>query len=83
MEIDTTKNFNSIFKKVYNSNGVGGVIEFKPSNLTFTDSTVYYWRVAVVPLNNTSYIWNNSSFVYIANSTTGFNQSHYYQYKNL
>jgi Peptidase family C25 len=82
MEIDTTKNFNSIFKKVYNANGVGGVIEFKPTNLTFTDSTVYYWRVAVVPLNNTSYIWNNSSFVYIANSTTGFNQSHYYQYKN-
>ncbi|MBL0144571.1 MAG: hypothetical protein IPP48_01180 [Chitinophagaceae bacterium] len=26
-------------------------------------------------------IWNNSSFVYLANSTPGFNQSHYYQYQ--
>jgi hypothetical protein len=82
MEVDTTQNFNSSFKKVYNSSGVGGVIEFKPANITFTDSVVYYWRVAVVPVNNNSYIWNNSSFVYLANSTTGFNQSHYFQYKN-
>jgi hypothetical protein len=81
MEIDTTENFNSAFKKVYNNSGVGGVIEFKPTNLTFIDSSVYYWRVAVVPVNNASYIWNNSSFVYLANSSTGFNQSHYFQYK--
>jgi len=81
MEIDTTENFNSVFKKVYKTNGVGGIIEFKPTNLTFTDSTVYYWRVAVVPLNNASYIWNNSSFVYTANSSSGFNQSHHYQHQ--
>jgi hypothetical protein len=81
MEIDTTENFNSAFKKTYNQSGVGGAIEFKPTNLTFTDSTVYYWRVAVVPLNNANYIWNTSSFVYLANGGTGFNQSHYFQYK--
>jgi Peptidase family C25 len=81
MEIDTTENFNSTFKKIINSNGAGGVIEFKPTNLTLTDSSVYYWRVAVVPVNNGNYIWNNSSFIYLANSSTGFNQSHYFQYK--
>lgn len=81
MEIDTTENFNSALKKAYNTSGVGGVIEFKPTNFTFSDSAVYYWRVAVVPTNNASYIWNNSSFVYLANSSTGFNQSHYYQFK--
>lgn len=80
MEIDTTKNFNSIFKKVYNANGVGGVIEFKPTNLTFVDSTVYYWRTATVPPPGSNYIWNIYSFVYLPTSTAGFNQSHTYQH---
>jgi Peptidase family C25 len=78
MQIDTTELFNSAFKKVYNKTGVGGVIEFTPTNLTFTDSTVYYWRTAVVPATGDT-IWNKFSFVYLPNSTAGFNQSHYYQ----
>jgi hypothetical protein len=79
MEIDTTELFNSAFKKVYNNSGIGGLVEFTPTNLSFTDSTVYYWRVSLVPVNNTPVIWNASSFVYLPNSTSGFNQSHYYQ----
>jgi hypothetical protein len=81
MEVDTTEQFNSAFKKSYNSNGAGGVVQFTPSNITFTDSTVYYWRVAMVPLNNDAYIWNSFSFVYIPNSSEGVNQSHYYQHQ--
>ncbi len=81
MEIDTTELFNSGFKKSYNETGVGGVITFAPSNLAFSDSTVYYWRVAMVPLNANPYIWNSSSFVYLPNSSYGFNQSHYYQHQ--
>ena len=80
MEIDTTELFNSSFKKVYNANGPGGIIQFNPTNVTFTDSTVYYWRTATVPSGTSSYIWNTFSFVYLTNSTTGFNQSHYYQF---
>lgn len=80
MEIDTTELFNSAFKKVYNTNGIGGIIQFTPGNITFTDSTVYYWRVSLVPVDNSPVIWNASSFVYLANSSTGFNQSHYYQH---
>lgn len=80
MEIDTTELFNSAYKKVYNQNGIGGIVEFKPTNITFTDSTVYYWRVSIVPSGTGEYIWNGFSFVYLANSSTGFNQSHYFQH---
>jgi hypothetical protein len=80
MEIDTTELFNSSFKKTYSASGNGGVIEFKPANITFTDSTVYYWRTAIVPTGTSNIIWNTSSFVYLPASTTGWNQSHVYQH---
>ncbi|MGC4103017.1 putative type IX secretion system sortase PorU2 [Ferruginibacter sp.] len=79
MEIDTTELFNSAFKKSYSVNGTGGVVEFKPTNLTFTNNTVYYWRVSMVPVNSTPVIWNGYSFIYMAGGTAGFNQSHNYQ----
>ncbi|MEP6711956.1 MAG: C25 family cysteine peptidase [Ferruginibacter sp.] len=80
MEIDTTELFNSAFKKTYNANGLGGIIQFSPTNITFTDSTVYYWRTGLVPVGTEPIIWNNSSFVYLPNSLPGFNQSHYFQH---
>ena len=79
MELDTTELFNSAFKKTYNSSGIGGVIQFTPTNITLTDSTVYYWRTAVVPTTGNT-IWKTFSFVYLPASTPGFNQSHYYQF---
>ncbi len=79
MELDTTALFNSPFKKIYNKSGIGGLIEFTPTNITFIDSTVYYWRTSVTPPAGNP-IWNNFSFIYLANSSEGFNQSHYYQY---
>lgn len=79
MEVDTTELFNSPFKKTFTATGNGGVIDFKPTNITFTDSTVYYWRAAVVPVGSNSIIWNTSSFVYLPSSTAGWNQSHLYQ----
>jgi hypothetical protein len=81
MEIDTTELYNSAFKKTYNVSGSGGVVEFKPANLTFTDSTVYYWRTATIPAAGNNYIWNSFSFIYLPGSTPGFNQSHSYQHK--
>lgn len=78
MELDTTELFNSAFKKIYNLSSGGGLIQFTPTNVIFTDSTVYYWRTAVVPTTGIT-IWNNASFVYLPNSSPGFNQSHYYQ----
>jgi hypothetical protein len=80
MEVDTTETYSSPFKKSYAVTGVGGVVEFKPANIIFTDSTVYYWRTATVPAPGSSYIWNSNSFIYLPNSTAGFNQSHSYQH---
>ncbi len=81
MEIDTTELFNSPFKKIYNTSGPGGIVQFNPTNITFTDSTVYYWRTAMQPVGTAQLIWNGSSFIYIANSSSGFSQSHFYQHK--
>ena len=78
LEVDTTELFNSPFKKSYSTTTTGGVIQFTPS-ITYVDGTVYYWRMAMQPTNG-SFIWNNSSFIYLPGGGTGFNQSHYYQY---
>lgn len=80
MEIDTTELFNSPLKKTATASGVGGVIQFNPTGITFTDNTVYYWRTATVPTGTSSYIWNTSSFIYLPAGGSGFNQSHYYQH---
>ncbi|MGH2647285.1 MAG: C25 family cysteine peptidase, partial [Ginsengibacter sp.] len=81
MEIDTTLLFNSSIKVSKTVNSPGGVIEFDPA-FTYTDSTVYYWRVSIKPSSGLpeDYHWNNASFIYLANSPVGFNQSHYYQH---
>ncbi|MBL7744501.1 MAG: hypothetical protein JNN00_13610 [Chitinophagaceae bacterium] len=77
-EIDTTELFNSPVKVTRTTSSVGGVFEFTPG-ITFSDSTVYYWRVA--PNVTTGYpVWNTSSFIYISGTNTGFNQSHYFQH---
>lgn len=82
MQVDTTEAFNSLFMKEYTTSGVGGVIQFTPNNITYTDSTVYYWRTTMVPLNGGEPVWNIFSFIYLPNSSTGFNQSHYFQHKH-
>ena len=81
MEIDTTLLFNSALKVSRTVNSAGGVIEFDPG-FSYADSTVYYWHVALKPASGLpgDYHWNNASFIYMANSSAGSNQSHYYQH---
>ena len=80
MEIDTTDFFNSSFKRTVNVTSVGGLLEFNPG-ITFTDSTVYYWRVSPLDsLTGNPSKWNEASFIYLPNSDPGFNQSHFYQH---
>lgn len=80
MEIDTTALFNSPSMVTRSLNQGGGVMEFDPG-FSYTNNTVYYWRVAVKPASGAAsdYHWNNSSFIYIAGGSEGVNQSHYYQ----
>jgi|688.fasta_scaffold03384_18 hypothetical protein len=82
IEVDTTELFNSSFKKSQTISSSGGLIQFNVPGLTLQDSTVYYWRTAQVPTGNTPLAWNTSSFVYLPNSTPGYNQSHYFQMAN-
>ncbi len=79
MELDTTELYNSPFKRTLTITTVGGVLEFNPS-ITFTDSTVYYWRVSPLDSAGNASKWNGSSFIYLSNSALGFNQSHFYQH---
>ena len=79
MEIDTTELFNSTLKVSKTITAAGGILEFDPG-FSYTDSTVYYWRVAVQPTSGGAFRWNTFSFIYINNSIPGFNQSQYYQH---
>ena len=80
-EIDTTELFNSTLKVAKQVNSTGGILEFDPG-FSYHDSTVYYWRVTVKSDTGTveTYHWNNSSFIYLASSSRGSNQSGYYQH---
>ncbi|HEU4575237.1 MAG TPA: C25 family cysteine peptidase [Chitinophagaceae bacterium] len=80
MEIDTTEKFNSALKQTQTVSAVGGILEFNPG-ISFSDSTVYYWRVGSQSTDGTM-TWNTSSFIYITASSDGFNQSHYFQHLN-
>jgi hypothetical protein len=79
MEIDTTEKFNSPAKRTRQVSSVGGVLEFDPG-ISFTDSTVYYWRTSLVPTAGGEYRWHVSSFMYKQGTEVGFNQSHLYQH---
>jgi len=78
MEMDTTEFFNSPAKISRTITSAGGVIEFDPG-ITYKDSTVYHWRVAIAPATGSPY-WNTSSFVYLNGTSAGFNQSNFFQH---
>lgn len=80
-QIDTTENFNSPLLHTTNITQSGGVVAWQPS-IALVDSTVYYWRTSVDTIGGKEISWHNASFVYLAGSSTGWNQSHYFQFKN-
>jgi hypothetical protein len=77
-EIDTTKFFNSPFKQsaVVNSGSLPTWSPLLVSNISPSDSIVYFWRTrfkTILALEDT--IWDNSSFIYIKNSNSGWSQT--------
>lgn len=81
MELDTTAGFDSPLKQQITVQQLGGVLKWAPQ-LTWQDSTVYYWRVSPsVGEDNPEPIWSNSSFTYIGGSDPGWRQGHYWQFK--
>jgi hypothetical protein len=75
-EIDTTELFNSSLLQTQVINQTGGVVKWTPT-LTYIDSVVYYWRVAI---DSTTPQWHYSSFIYLNGEYPGWNQSHYFQW---
>ncbi len=78
-EIDTTDRFNSPLKRRTTIMHEGGVLSWKP-DMTFTDSTVYFWRVAPKGSGNPDLNWAESSFQYIPGER-GWGQAHFFQFK--
>jgi hypothetical protein len=86
-EMDTSHLFNSSFLRYANVSGTGGVksvnwnqwIRVSSNSLDpvhFSDSVVYYWRVAV---NNNPLIWKKRSFQYIPGKE-GWGQDDFFQF---
>ncbi len=78
MEMDTSRLFNSPFKVTRSVTSTGGLIKFVPG-VTLIDSVVYYWRLAIGPVNAGT-PWLGSSFIPFGGNESGFGQGHYYQY---
>ncbi len=80
MELDTTSYFNSSLKKSKNFYQTGGVINWKLDE-NLLPNVVYYWRVRPDSIGNAILAWKTSSFIYIPGKETGWNQSHFFQFK--
>ena len=82
-EVDTSSFFNSPIKR---SNIIRGQAlptwEFVPNtDLLPSDSLVYYWRVNFVDaVGNANILWDESSFMYIKNSPSGWSQARFPQF---
>ncbi|MGV3612031.1 MAG: C25 family cysteine peptidase [Fluviicola sp.] len=87
-ELDTTDTYNSPQLRRFSVTELGGVKSVQPNQwvsangipfpLILTDSTVYFWRVAV---DSTLPAWSEFSFQYIPGKR-GWGQDHFFQFKN-
>ena len=79
LEIDTAETFNSPWRRSEVLFRSGGTFGWKPP-VALRDSAVYYWRVARDTLQNGQLLWRQRSFIYLPQSPTGWNQSHFGQW---
>lgn len=80
IEVDTTDQFNSDFKKTFTVHGK--VFARQAVTLLNQDSVAYYWRTKLAdPLPGESETWSLSSFAYISDSPEGWAQIHFPQYQ--
>lgn len=80
LELDTTSLFNSTLKENEIITDGGGSLIWQPET-QFIPGQVYYWRVSADSTDvSIGYQWRESSFIYLPNSSDGWNQSHYYQF---
>lgn len=73
VEVDTTKSFNSPFKKSITLTAT--VLARQPVALLDQDTTVYHWRTKLkAPLPNESKDWVTTSFTFIRGGSPGWTQ---------
>lgn len=81
IEVDTTLDFNSSFKKQFSIESK--VLALQPFTLLDDDSLVYFWRTKLAdPQANENPDWATSSFVYIANGPEGWAQMRFSQFND-
>lgn len=78
-QIDTTEQFNSPLLTQLSTVAPGATIKWKPT-IPLLQNKVYYWRGTLDTIPNVPANWKKSSFLYNTSLSTGWNQSHYYQY---
>jgi hypothetical protein len=81
VEIDTSLFFKSPLKKRTEINSVGGLLKWQPE-VNWQPNQTYYWRISPDSTDGSGYIWQNASFIYLPQSSHGWNQSHYFQFLN-
>jgi len=79
-EIDTNPKFNSPWvKRTVPALNAGNLVSWKVPILP-TDSTVYYWRARLNLPTEQGGFWEDRSFIYIKDGSTGWSQSHHPQF---
>ena len=81
IQVDTTEAFNSPSQISRTVNSPGRYNRNATWEIAYIDSTVYYWRISIVPPAGGNFQWTYSSFIYMPGTVTGFNQSHYFQHE--
>lgn len=79
-ELDTTKLFNSSYRR-QNTLSVNTLAKWEVNlfeSLPELDSVVFYWRTIFA--DDTTGIWNTSSFTYIKDGTSGWAMNHFQQF---
>lgn len=79
VQLDTTSNFNSAFRKEMRITSKG-LVRWEVDLLSGSDSVTYFWRSKYQePLAGESDAWTNSSFSYIPNGPEGWTQRTFQQ----
>jgi hypothetical protein len=79
IQIDTTELFNSPLLTTVKLTQPGATIHWRPT-IPLIQNKVYYWRGTLDTIGGEPANWKYSSFLYNTSLSTGWNQSHYFQY---
>lgn len=80
IQIDSSGLFDSPALQVYSIASTGGVVEWTPDDSYFVNGVEYFWRISEDPQPGQNRNWTESSFIYMQDEPSGWNQSDFYQY---